>query len=52
MAFTSFVDHAVSISNSDFCICKFKLIAFLGNYSTQHQTRPSPRELEGVATRD
>ena len=43
MAFTSFfrpccinIIHpysSVSRSNSDFCICKFKLIAFLGNYS-------------------
>ena len=32
---------SVSRSNSDFCICKFKLIAFLGNYS-MYCIRPDP----------
>ena len=50
MAFTSFfrpccinIDpySSVSRSNSDFCICKFKLIAFLGNYS-MYCIRPDP----------
>ena len=61
MAFTSFVDHAISIKTvktliaaaffartAIFCICKFKLIAFLGNYS-MYCIRPDPLRASGYA---
>ena len=50
MAFTSCIDNVVSIidpissvsrSNGDIHACKFKLIAFLGNYS-MYCIRPDP----------